>query len=203
MDSGVRRSLLWIAGFISLVLGLFLAKNLAPGTLGTEQLKELGYYRFDQPRVIQDFHLLDESGNEVDLDSLRGHWSLLFFGFISCPDVCPTTLSVLNEAVALAEEPPRVVLVSVDPERDTPEKLAGYVPRFNPSFRGYTGDFDQIVRLATSVNVAFGKVPGDEPGTYTVDHTASIVVVDPGGRYAGFIRPPFEAQRMARIMGNL
>ena len=203
MDSGVRRSLLWIAGFISLILGLFLASHLSPGSLSEEQFRALGYYRFEQPRTIAGFRLLDESGNSVSPESLKGHWSLLFFGFTHCPDVCPTTLSVLNDAVGQLENPPDVVMVSVDPERDTPEKLAAYVPQFNPAFHGYTGDFDEIVKFATSVNVAFGKVPGDEPGTYTVDHSASIVVVDPQGRYAGFIKAPHEATRIARIMNGI
>ena len=202
-DKGIRRTLLSIAGFISLILGLLVASYMSPKSLTTDQFRELGFYKFDNARVIDDFSLVNEAGDKVTLDSLKNQWSLLFFGFTYCPDVCPTTLSVLNDAINRMENPPQVIMVSVDPERDTPEVLAKYVPHFNPAFSGYTGEFDEIVSLATQVNVAFGKVPGTEPGTYQVEHSASIVVINPGGHYAGFIKAPHNAQNIQRIVSNL
>ena len=203
MQQGVRNSLFWIAGFIALILGLFVASYMTPKSLSKAQFQELGFYRFDAARQISEFNLIDHSGNRVMNDSLEGRWSLLFFGFTYCPYVCPTTLSVLNEAVANLENPPQVIMVSVDPERDTPSLLADYVPRFNPAFKGYTGEFDEIVSFATELNVAFGKVPGPELGTYTVNHSASIVVMNPRGQYAGFIRAPHNAQNIQRIVSHL
>jgi protein SCO1/2 len=201
-DKGIRRTLLSIAGFISLILGLLAASYLSPKSLTTDQFRELGFYKFDTARVIDDFSLVNDAGDKVTLDSLKGQWSLLFFGFTYCPDVCPTTLSVLNDAISKMENPPQVIMVSVDPQRDTPEVLANYVPRFNPAFGGYTGEFNEIVSLATQVNVAFGKVPGPEPGTYQVEHSVSIVVVNPDGHYAGFIKAPHNAQNIQRIVSN-
>jgi len=203
MQKGVGNSLLWIGGFIALILGLFVAGYMTPKSLSKAQFQELGFYQFDTPRQISRFDLVDHMENRVSNESLEGRWSLLFFGFTYCPDICPTTLSVLNEAVNKLENPPQVIMVSVDPERDTPEVLANYVPRFNPAFRGYTGEFDDIVRLATQVNIAFGKVPGPELGTYTVEHSASIVVVNPRGQYAGFMRAPHNAQNIQRIVTHL
>jgi len=203
MQQGVRNSLFWIAGFIALILGLFVASYMTPKSLSKAQFQELGFYRFDAPRQISQFDLIDHSGTRVTNDSLEGRWSLLFFGFTYCPDVCPTTLSVLNEAVRNLEYPPQVIMVSVDPERDTPSLLADYVPRFNPAFKGYTGEFDEIVSVATELNVAFGKVPGPELGTYSVDHSASIVIMNPLGQYAGFIRAPHNAQNIQRIVSHL
>jgi len=185
------------------MLGLLVASYLIPRSLSTQQLRELGFYRFDTPRVISDFNLVDHTGKAVGLDDLKAQWSLLFFGFTFCADICPTTLSVLNDGVSKLESPPQVVMVSVDPERDTPDKLADYVPAFNPLFRGFTGEFSEIVSLATEVNVAFGKVPGPELGTYLVSHTASIVVVNPGGKYEGFIKAPHSAQNIKRILSHL
>jgi len=202
-DKGIRKTLLSIAGFISLILGLLMAAYMSPKQLSPDEFRELGFYKFDTPRVINDFKLLNHSGEKVSLESLKNQWSLLFFGFTYCPDVCPTTLSVLNEAVSKMENPPQVILVSVDPERDTPEVLAKYVPRFNPGFVGYTGEFDEIVSLATQVNVAFGKVPGLTPGSYQVEHSASIVVINPGGHYSGFIKAPHNAQNIQKIISNL
>ncbi len=203
VKKGVRNTLFWIAGFISLILGLLVASYLTPRTLTNEQFRELGFYRFDAPRLISDFSLVDHTGRTVGLDELRGQWSLLFFGFTFCPDICPTTLSVLNDAVGRLENPPQVVMVSVDPQRDTPDKLADYVPAFNSTFRGFTGEFDEIVSLATEVNVAFGKVPGPELGTYLVSHTMSIVVVNPMGMYEGFIKAPHNAQNIQKILSHL
>lgn len=204
MDSGVRNTLIGIAGFISLIMGMFLYTFFSTrDTLTAEQYAQLGFYRFEQPRVISSFDLVDEDGEPVTLENLKGQWSLLFFGFTYCPDICPTTMGVLNRAVERMEVDPQVVLVSVDPERDTPEQLRNYVHAFNPAFEGYTGTHDQITRFATQVNVAFGKVPGAEPGTYTVDHSASIVVIDPEGRYAGFIKTPHIEMNIKRIVESL
>ncbi len=200
MDRGVRNTLFGIAAFISLILGLLFASIMIPREMTREQARELGYYRFDEPRVIGDFNMIDHKGNAVSRANLEGRWSLLFFGFTFCPDICPTTMSVLSEVVKGLENKPQVIMVSVDPERDTPEKLSNYVPAFHPSFIGWTSSFDETVALAQQLNVAFGKVPGNEPGTYLVDHTASLVVMDPEGRYAGFIKAPHNTQNIQRIV---
>lgn len=202
-DKGIRNTLFWIAGFISLILGLLVASFLTPRTLTNEQFRELGFYRFDAPRLIRDFSLVDHKGAPVGLDELRGRWSLLFFGFTTCPDICPTTLSVLNDVVSRIDNPPQVVMVSVDPERDTPDRLASYVPAFNSTFRGFTGEPDEIVALATQLNVAFGRVPGPLLGTYQVSHTASIILVNPMARYEGFIKAPHNAQNIRKILNQL
>lgn len=200
---GIRKTLLGIAAFISLILGLLVATYTVPRSMSQEEQQELGLYLFDAPRIINEFSMTDHHGNPVGVDALKGQWSILFFGFTTCPDICPTTLSVLAEARRGMESQPQIVMVSVDPDRDTPEKLANYVPAFHPEFTGFVGTFEETVGLAEQVNVAFGKVPGPEAGTYLVDHTASLVLVDPEGRYAGFIKSPHNAQRIQRIVAHL
>ena len=202
-EAGIRNTLIVTLGLIGMVVGLFFYSFLAPKTLSPEALRDLGYYGFPESRVIKPFNLVDHNGHEVTLANLKGEWQLMFFGFTYCPDICPTTMGVLDRAIADLDVKPQVVMVSVDPERDTPEALARYVPSFNPNFIGYTGDFENIVGLATNVNVAFGKVPGREPGTYTMDHAASIIVVDPAGRYAGFIKAPHQATNISQIISSL
>ncbi len=203
MKHGVRNTLLGIAAFISVSLGLMVANIIVPKPMSDEDAAKLGFYRFDEPRLITAFVMTDHLGEPVGLSNLKGGWSLLFFGFTTCPDVCPTTLSVLNDAMRGLEEPPAIVMVSVDPDRDTPERLAQYVPAFNPAFIGYTGTFDETVALAQQLNIAFGKVPGDMPGSYLVDHSASLVLIDPKGRYAGFIKAPHNASNIQRIIKGL
>jgi protein SCO1/2 len=203
MTQGIKNTLLMIFGFIALMLGMLIYNMMAPKSLSAEGYQALGYYGFPEPREILPFKLIDQQGQPVGLTALKGQWSVLFFGFTYCPDVCPTTLGVLNRAVKKMAEPPQVVLVSVDPERDTPDQLAAYLTGFNTDFKGYTGTFDDLVGLATNVNIAFGKVPGAEPGTYTMDHSASLVVVDPFGRYVGFIKSPHQAEKIQKIIESL
>lgn len=203
MNNGVRNTLLGIAAFIAMILGLTVSTVMTPKPLSAEDKQALGLYLFDAPREIKNFSMTNHRGDAVDLEALKGQWSIVFFGFTTCPDVCPTTLSVLAEArrgmEGDLERSPQIVMVSVDPDRDTPEKLSQYVPAFHPEFIGLTGSFDETVALAEQVNVAFGKVPGPQPGSYLVDHTGSLILIDPEGRYAGFVKSPHNAQRIQKI----
>ena len=203
MDSGVKNTLFGIAAFISIILGLTVYSFLSPRPLSDADASKLGLYLFNEPRQISEFALIDHFGRQVGLSSLKGSWSLLFFGFTTCPDICPTTLSVLNDAVTALENPPNIVMVSVDPQRDTPSRLAQYVPAFNPDFVGYTGSFEETVKLSEELNIAFGKVPGELPGSYLVDHSASLVLINPDGHYAGFVKAPHNAFNIQRIVKTL
>ena len=145
MDKNVRNTLIWISGFIALVLGLFLHNFLAPKQLTEMQYQELGYFGFTERREIRPFQLVDQDGDSVGLSSLKGRWSLLFFGFTYCPDICPTTLGVLNQAMKKIETPPSVILVSVDPERDTPSLLKQYLLVSTPPSRAIQGS---LIRLS-------------------------------------------------------
>jgi protein SCO1/2 len=116
---------------------------------------------------------------------------VVFFGFTRCPDVCPTTLAELKavkDKLGADGERLQVLFVSVDPERDTPELLAKYVPAFDPSFLGLYGDADATARTAKEFRVFYQKVPGSSPDNYSVDHTAASYVFDPQGRLRLFVK---------------
>jgi protein SCO1/2 len=206
-EAGARRTLIGIAAFILLLLGLYVASLTAPRTLSRDEYMTLGYYPLAQTKEISTFSLIDQDEQQFGPERFQGHWSLLFFGYTYCPDVCPVTLVQINKAVQKLdpdiETHLEVALVSVDPERDTPEVLGKYVRVFNDSFTGVTGELDEVVKLATQLNIAFGKAPGDEPGTYQVDHSGSIVVINPEGRYHGFLKPPHQVEKMASVMAAL
>ncbi len=158
---------------------------------------------FSAPRALPDFALVDQAGQPFGPERLRGHWTFLFFGFVNCPDVCPTTLATLAAVrKSLADLPvdlqPAVALVSVDPERDTPEVLASYVSHFDASFTGVTGSPDAIGGLTRGLGVAVVAGPVDAAGNYSVDHTAAIFLVDPEGRQAALFSGPHEAGTIAR-----
>jgi protein SCO1/2 len=158
---------------------------------------------FAATRALPDFALVDHDGRPFGPERLQGRWTFLFFGFVNCPDVCPTTLTTLAAARAsLADLPtmqqPAVTLVSVDPDRDTPEVLARYVTHFDPSFTGATGSPTAIAALTGGLGVAVVIGPPGPDGNYSVDHTAAIFLVDPDGRVAALFGGPHEAATIAR-----
>ena len=153
---------------------------------------------FDAPRPLASFPLIDTRGQTVTSSDLKGHWSWLFFGFTSCPDVCPATLGILATAVDKLDPSlrPEVYLISVDPERDTPERLGQYVSHFNADFQGLTGPPDQIKALADSLYAAFAKVPLDN-GDYTMDHFAGIYFVNDNAEVVAISTTPHIAAQLA------
>ncbi len=133
----------------------------------------------------RDFALTDPAGKPRSLADYRGKAVVIFFGYTQCPDVCPTTLAALADAMKqLGPEAARVqvLFVTVDPERDTPELLAQYVPAFDPRFVGLRGDAAATERVAKEFKVIYQKQPGSTPETYTVDHSTGTYIFDPQGR---------------------
>jgi len=140
----------------------------------------------------RDFALTDHNGKTRTLADFRGKAVVVFFGYVHCPDVCPTTLADLKVArEQLGDDGKRVqvLFVTVDPQRDTPQLLASYVPAFDPSFLGLYGDAAATARVAKEFKVFFQKVPGKTPDNYSVDHTSASYVFDPQGRLRLLVRP--------------
>ena len=153
------------------------------------------------PRPLPPLELVDQDNRPFDTQRLRGGWSLLFFGFTSCPDVCPVTMRALAETKQLLAdlpEPlrPRVVMISVDPERDTPEQLAAYVKGFDPTFVGATGPKPAIDALAQRMGVLAATRPL-EGGGYTVDHTTAVFLIDPDGALHALFSAPHTPKLIA------
>jgi protein SCO1 len=139
----------------------------------------------------KDFRLTDHNGRTRTLADFRGMVVVMFFGYTQCPDVCPSTMMEMTAVLQqLGNDAPRVqmLFVTVDPERDTRELLANYVPAFNPSFIGLFGDMETTARTAKEFRVFYQKQPGSTPTSYTVDHTAGSYVFDPQGRVRLFAR---------------
>lgn len=158
-----------------------------------------------QPRTIPAFSLRQSDGTPLIPGELHGHWTLVFLGFTFCPDVCPTTLTDLAQAQrqweALPESTrPRVLFISVDPERDTPDRIGEYAHAFHPHTLAATGDIPALEAFARSLSLVFMKTapePGAAADQYSIDHSAGIAVLDPQGRMAGVIQPPFQPQAIA------
>ncbi len=193
---GVWITIISILCVITLFFSLFLLKITSPRLLSKEELMVNRAITFDAPRIIKDFDLLDHAGASFTLDNLKGKWSLIYFGFTHCPDICPTTLAKLAQLEKVLEpevaEQTQMILVSLDPARDTVEVLSDYMAYFSPEFVGVTGDFMTIMSLTRNVNVAFSKVVLGKDEGYTIDHTGHLVLVNPNGHYHGIFKPPFE-----------
>jgi len=181
----------------------FVHKMTSPRVLSDRDLRNNGAVVFEKPRIFGDVALIDHNGDVFDKDRLKGKWSILLFGFTFCPDICPTALAELNKMVDVLSEEERndlqIVMVSVDPERDTQEVLKQYVPYFNESFTGVTGNPYFIRKLAAELNIAYNKVPLNKDqgnGEYTVDHSANLVLINPYGHYHGFFKHPHDPTQL-------
>lgn len=160
---------------------------------------------FEKPRPLPPFQLTRDDGQPLNNAALKGHWTLVFIGFTSCPDVCPMTLAQLkvaqNQWTSIPENKrPRVLFVSVDPERDTLENLGRYAHGFHQDTVAATGTEQQLEDFARGLSLVFMKNAPDDPSkpqNYNVDHSASLAVIDPQGRMAGVIQPPFEPEKIA------
>ena len=211
--STIKSTVLLCLVFIGIVLVMFVISVLRVPQLSVEEMRSKGVFLLPTPRDIAAFKLTDHMGKTFDRSSINGRWSFVFFGFVSCPDVCPTSMSVLGtvDRQLQASNPELAeqfqgILVSVDPERDSTENLAKYATAFSPRFLGVTGPREDLVGLTTQVNVAFAKVPLTEPpplesaaadvaaDAYTVDHTGNIVIINPRGHYHGFIKLPHDSE---------
>jgi len=159
----------------------------------------------ESPRRVGAFRLTDHRGREFTPESLRGGWSLVFAGFTHCPDACPTTLAMLNamdERLRANGGAVQVVFLSVDPARDTTERLAGYVGHFNPRFVAVTGARTEIDSLCRDLGIAYVQNPG-AAGDYTVDHSAALVLIDPRARVAGHFTPPYDIGALAADLASI
>ena len=182
----------------NLIFGILLGGALAAGifvaTKVTTPAKPQSAFIIPIPGALPDFSLLDQTGALVNADTFRGQWDLVFFGFTHCPDICPTTLQTLANArrelaATGAETLPRIVLVSVDPERDTPELLGQYVDYFGEDNLAVTGKLEEVTRLTDALGIYFEKAP-TEDGNYGVDHSAAVLVLDPNGEFSALFSAP-------------
>jgi protein SCO1/2 len=205
---------LWLVlpiGVVALLAGAWLGSRLlvpdrAPGpgpaalTAGT---------LLPQPRVLAPFSLTDTNGAPFTEASLKGRWTLLAFGYASCPDVCPLLLASFRDihrqlAERQLDGAARFVFVSVDPERDDLDRLRHYVTYFNPAFVGVTGPHPELQRLTGQLGVLYQRAAeGDSALGYLVDHTATLLLVDPKGRLAAIFSPPQDAPAISVDIAGL
>lgn len=192
--------------------GLWLAHSLADRGADIPdqaQLRDGPLLRLPEPKPIADFALYDDTGAAFSKASLEGEWTLMFFGFTSCPHICPDTLFLLTDVVERLEgtlpsdRVPRILFVGVDPERDTAEALARYRQRFDSQIEAVSGPDAQLRALAMQVGAHY-VVPEHEPDAwYNVDHSISVQLLDPEGRWAGVLSAPHDSEAISDALTRL
>jgi len=184
---------------VPLSLGIFFSQYMNQGK-GT--LEGVDATVLPEARALPDFLLEDHRGKVFTNESLIGQWSFVFFGYTHCPDVCPTTLALLNQVEQVLKKEtdidlPKTIFISVDPERDTVSQLAEYVPYFNPEFTGVTGSLENLQVLTKSLGIAFGKDSDTESKEYEVFHSSRIMLIDPEGRLKALFAFPHDVNQIA------
>lgn len=205
-----RTTLIILAVALAAALGLIAAQNLlGPRHPAQPELQSIRL--FPQAREIPPFALQQSDGTQLVPGELKGHWTLVFLGFTYCPDICPTTLAQLAQAQkqweALPESTrPRVLFVSVDPDRDSVDRIGEYAHAFHRDTIAATGDIPSLEAFTKSLSLVFMKMEPDNPDlpqSYSVDHSASMAVLDPQGRMAGVLQPPLEPAKIAADLAKL
>lgn len=192
-------------GAISLVVGLWLSQQMLINSNDTRVPKNLDATVLPDARPLLSFSLVDQDNQTFGPAQLKGQWSFLFFGFTNCPDVCPTTLKVMQSVWKTLPTKmgkpghPKLYFVSVDPDRDKPEILKQYVQYFNPEFNGITGKLDELDKLTNQIGILYGydEKEDDNDQEYIVNHSAQLILVDPKGRMRAVISPPHIAKTIA------
>jgi protein SCO1/2 len=200
----VKQQTVILAAAVAAAIGIALASvtlhKESPAQQLQAELQTATLYPADF-RSLAAFRLIDHNGQAFDNDRLTGRWSLLFFGFTSCPDVCPMTMQILqavNGKLSAINDSPQIIFVSVDPERDTTERLRQYVTYFHPEFIGISGAAAELQALASSLGVFYARTDNPQnPERYQIDHSASLFLLGPDGRIRALFSAPLQTQAIA------
>lgn len=185
------------AAIVAVAVGVWVGYSTQGGDTGTKPPVIQGAI-FDTPRALKNVQLMEADGTPLTAQDLKGYWNLIFVGYTNCPDVCPNTLNVLDQVYGLMEEqglaPPRVVFISIDPERDKPGMIRDYVEYFNENFIGVTGDTDNLDTLARQMSVVYAKAPGVDGSmskdNYLMDHSSSLILLNPDAEVQAILTAP-------------
>ncbi|WP_028627072.1 SCO family protein [Metapseudomonas resinovorans] len=203
----IQKTVFVLVALVAVVLGLTVHKVLTgQAQADPTKLLDAGIVLLPQSRTLPELEMTNQDGEKMRVDQFKDKWSLVFFGYTFCPDICPTTLAQMRELKGLLPEEARnnlqIILVSVDPYRDTPQQLKQYLGYFDPAFIGLTADLPTLQKLSNAVSIPF--IPADtSKENYTVDHSGNLVVLGPDGTQRGFIRSPLNNQKLKEQLPGL
>jgi protein SCO1/2 len=184
--------------------GVMLARHLPKQDVQVNMGESLQDTIKTEPLALTAFTLTDQNNRPFGLGRLKGKWTFMFFGYTRCPDVCPTTLAVMQNIATVLERDPRqiksqFVFVSIDPQRDSLSGLGGFVEYFNPGFIGLSGNPAQLQGLVQQIGVEAKRLKGDNAGNYLMSHTSAIMLIDPQARLQAKFPPPHERAGILKL----
>ena len=205
MKNGLRQGIKWLSIlFAGLVLLTIIHLFKLDTILKANQPKTVKVATILEPtRPLVDFKLLDNKNELFTKNDLLGHWTILFFGFTHCPGICPTTMTELakvsQEMKQMKATEPTYIMVSIDPQRDSPSRLNAYVKSFNPNFLGLTGSETEINKLMQDLNIVYIKTYNKQETSaeYEIEHSGTLMLVNPQGELAAFFSMPHQSNLIA------
>ncbi|MFA6302712.1 MAG: SCO family protein [Legionella sp.] len=203
-NKGVSLTVALLLAFVGLFFGIFIMQHV-PFKKEIDASQFHGAY-LAEPKAIREFNLLGIDNKPFSNAQLQGHWTIVFFGFTQCASVCPITMAELSKMYRMLENKdvknlPQVVLISIDPDRDSLEKLEQYVHAFHPSFYAAKGDELDVQLLAREMGITFEKVPNKnsvDPRAYDVQHSGAVLVFNPEGELNALFTPPHSADLLVK-----
>ena len=204
MSKNIKISLVLIILFMVAVLSLFINKLTTPRYLSAPELLVNGYYQFPSSKEFSNFQILTSNDVALDKDIFMGKWTLIYFGYTRCPAECPIAMSLIKNLYSTLElkgfnlDDKQALLVTIDPENDTPNDVDQYAKAFNESFIGAWGDRPMLLSMATQLNVMVVEPPKNMQNNHMEhleNHSNNILLINPDGQYVGFFRPPFDEEK--------
>jgi protein SCO1/2 len=204
MNKNIKISLVLIILFMAAVLSLFINKLTTPRYLSAPELLVNGYYQFPNPKEFSNFQILTSNDVMLDKDIFNGKWTLIYFGYTRCPAECPIAMSLIKTLYSTLQskgfnlEDKQALLVTIDPENDSPNDVDKYAKAFNQTFIGGRGDRPMLLSMATQLNVMVVEPPKSMQHSHMEhleNHSNNILLINPDGQYVGFFRPPFDEEK--------
>jgi protein SCO1/2 len=194
-----------VALFSILAVIVFVLKNFVPTDANKEQLFELGFFKFDNARALASVPLEDLEGNKTTLSAYNDQWQLVNFGYMFCPDICPVNLQLMSEVKSMwdasnKEQSFGITHITFDPARDTPDRLSQYLNYIDPDYVGFTGELENIRKVAQQLSTVFIHEKPDEYGNYFVTHSDSIAVLNTSGEYVGLFKGPYNKENIIKAL---
>ncbi|MEX0603340.1 MAG: SCO family protein [Marinobacter sp.] len=208
MSSTIRRTVGVLVLAVALIFGFVVSRQVMQPSSSEPQpapdLSTMNTFVYDQSQPVASFELTNELGEPVTEADLKGRWTFAFIGYTNCPDICPATMAMLRQADKLMSSDlpqPDYLLISGDPEQDSPEKLQQYLDFFGPDFHGVTGEIDVLKGLAKSLNAVF--VHRKTEGVNYVDHSGHLALINPAGQMTAVLQPPHTPETVAEAFEKI
>jgi len=197
-------SILLIAAVLAASAGIWVGENSSDDTAVSIKPDTIQGAIYPKAKFIKEFNLINHHAEIITKQNFRNQWSLIFVGYTHCPDICPTTMAVMNQVsefmLKQQMQPPKIVFLSIDPERDTADILNSYVAYFNKDFIGLTGTVSEVENFSQQLNAVFRKAPGLSgeitDKDYLMDHSSALMLMNPDGNLQSILTAPHTPANM-------